>query len=136
MSAYTEAEGSLIYLGAPYSHPDRQVMLDRVDKINRAASFLMREGIYVYSPISHTHPIAMSGGLPTGWDFWEGFDTAMLSACRALVVLKLPGWDTSTGISNERAISERLSRPIFWAEPDSLEVVVGELRAAGLGGRR
>jgi hypothetical protein len=136
MTAQSTKVGRLVYLGAPYSHEDPQVRLDRFERINKAASYLMREGIYVYSPISHTHPIALAGGLPTGWDFWEGYDTAILSACGALAVLKLPGWENSIGLTNERDIAERLSRPIFWADPDQLLEVVLQLRASGLGGGR
>lgn len=60
-----------IYLAIPYSGLE-----DESFKIaNHVAHLLMQEGHIVYSPISHNHPIAIAHGLPTGWDFWEKFDT-------------------------------------------------------------
>jgi hypothetical protein len=99
---------TLIYLAAPYSHDNPLVREGRFQQINKAASTLMKAGLHIFSPISHTHPIALAGGLPTGWDFWCAYDTAMLEACFAFVVLTLPGWDTSKGVAEETKIAQRL----------------------------
>ncbi len=124
---------TLVYLAAPYSHPDPEVRLSRLEGINQAASFLMRQGLHIYSPISHSHPIALAGGLPTGWDFWEGYDTAVLSVCRAFAVLKLPGWEFSTGVAGETKIATRLQLPMYWSFAGDLGKLAGELRRLGLG---
>jgi hypothetical protein len=39
-----------------------------------AAGKLMQLGLLVFSPISHTHPIAVGCELPTGWDYWRKYD--------------------------------------------------------------
>ena len=114
----------LIYLAAPYSDPDPAVRLVRFEKINVAASYLMRRGLHVFSPISHSHPIALAGGLPTGWDFWEEYDTAILSTCRAFVVLMLPGWDKSTGVGGETRVARRLNISCYWASDVGLDDIV------------
>ena len=96
----------LVYLACPYSHEDPAVRERRFQAANEAAGILMRAGLYVYSPISHSHPIAIAGGLPLDWDYWEGYDREILSHCGALVVLEIAGWRESTGVIGELKISE------------------------------
>ena len=107
----------LIYLATPYSDDDPAVREARFHSVSKAASELMRGGLYVFSPISHTHPIAKAGALPLGWDYWEGYDRAILQTCSLLVVLKLPGWDKSKGVAGELRIAEELGIPIRYIEP-------------------
>ena len=59
----------MIYLACPYSHPDNNVREHRFKMANRAAAKLMGEGHIIYSPISHTHPIAVEGDLPLDWAY-------------------------------------------------------------------
>jgi hypothetical protein len=106
----------LAYLAAPYSHFDPRVRAARFEAINQCASVLMRNGLYLFSPISHTHPIALAGGLPTGFDFWENYDRVMLSACGLLVVLMLDGWEKSTGVTGEIKIATHNKQPIFYSQ--------------------
>jgi hypothetical protein len=112
-------KGELIYLAAPYTHKKRSVMVYRFRKINKAAAIIMGKGYYLYSPISHTHPIADAGELPRGWDFWGGYDEIMISACKVLVVLMLDGWKESTGVNAEIKIAQRLGLPIEYISPDN-----------------
>lgn len=108
------------YLAAPYSHAERDVRVFRFNEINKFAAELMRAGELVYSPISHTHPIAEAGDLPRGWEYWERYDTAFIEHSRRIVVLMLPGWVESKGVTAEIGIAERLGTPVtfkVWAEP-------------------
>ncbi len=104
----------LTYLATPYTHKEHYVMLARFTIVNIVAAQLMSQGEYIYSPISHTHPIAEAscGKLPRGWEFWEGYDTAILTNCEKLVVLRLPGWETSTGVQAEIKIASKMGIPI------------------------
>jgi len=95
----------LTYLAVPYSHPDPAVRLARFEAANIAAGALMREGELVFSPISHTHPIAVQCGLPLGFDYWEAYDRAVLSCCNTLIVLQLGGWMQSKGVQSEVKIA-------------------------------
>lgn len=102
----------LIYLAAPYSDPDELRRVQRFNMINRAAAKLMAEGKYVFSPISHTHPIKEAGNLPGGWEYWEGYDRRMISCCDKLIVLMLDGWDKSVGVQAEIKIAAEMGLPI------------------------
>lgn len=104
----------LTYLACPYSHPDRAVRVARFNAANAAAGELMRQGHLVFSPISHTHPIAEACALPLGWDFWQAFDRAYLDHSHLLVVLEIDGWRESRGVAAEIAIAREQGLPIVY----------------------
>lgn len=68
-------EKILTYLAIPYSHPNSLVRHFRFQQANIAAAALLNAGEQVFSSISHSHPIAEEGGLPTGFEYYEAFDT-------------------------------------------------------------
>lgn len=111
---------TLIYLACPYSHPEHYMLVARHLLVNKVGARLMAAGHYIYSPISHTHPIAeaANGKLPRGWDFWEGYDRRMLSFCDRIAVLRLPGWETSTGVQAEIKIGQEMGIPIDYIDYD------------------
>lgn len=112
----------LIYLAAPYSDKDPWIMENRFQLINKAASVLMSRGVYVFSPISHTHPIAVAsnGDLPRGWEFWEEYDKLMIRNCSEMYVLCLDGWEASIGVKAEMKIAKELNINITYIYYDEL----------------
>lgn len=100
------------YLAAPYTHKDANVRTVRFHSVNHAAAYLIKLGLHVFSPVSHTHPIAVQGDLPRGWDYWQAFDERMIQACDLLIVLTLDGWQQSIGIRYEIAIARDYNLPI------------------------
>ena len=109
----------LVYLACPYSHDDPVVRHARFEAANKASAALMRAGVLIFSPISHTHPIA-EHDLPKGWDFWGRYDREYLVVCRAMIVLTLEGYATSNGVKAEVSIMREMKKPIFWLRPDEL----------------
>lgn len=107
----------MIYLASPYTDPDPVVMEQRFDAVCRKAGELMNSGEVVYSPIAHTHPIAVRAELPRDWEFWQRFDREMLRCASEIRILKLPGWETSKGVRAERAIASELGIPVTEIEP-------------------
>ena len=103
----------LVYLACPYSHDDAAVRLARFEEANKASAVLMRAGVLVFSPISHTHPIAQYD-LPTGWDFWQRYNRAYLEICKAIVVLTIDGWAKSKGVREECGIMRELHRSVYY----------------------
>ena|SRR3990172_6784710 len=102
----------IIYLASPYSDPDPAIIAVRFHAVCQAAARLMSEGHLIFSPIAHTHPIAMAGTLPTGWDFWERYDNAMLNVCSELWILPLDGWENSRGVAAEIEYMHQLGKPV------------------------
>ena len=107
----------IIYLACPYSHESREVRLARFHAANLAAGKLMEKGHIVFSPISHTHPIAEACALPLGWEFWRHFDESYLSISAGLFVLCIDGWRESAGVTAEIAIASQLGLPIKYIQP-------------------
>ncbi len=114
-------ERKLVYLAAPYTHPDKAVQQARFHAINKVAAYLMNElGLFVFSPISHSHPIAEDGDIPTTWEFWKPYDEAILQSCGRMVVLMLPGWEDSKGVSAEREIAQKMGIDIAYLKPEAV----------------
>ena len=109
---------TLIYLASPYTHENPAVVHQRFDDVCRCAATLMEKGHHVFSPIAHTHPIAMVGKLPTHWEFWERYDRAIMECCGRMVVLMLPGWEESKGIKAEIKLAEEMGLPIVYIEQE------------------
>lgn len=112
----------LVYLATPYSkYPAGPVVA-----FERAAALAARcltAGIKVYSPITHTHPIAIHGGLdPLDHKIWLAFDEAMMDAAETLLVAKMAGWQESSGIVHEIEFFRSCGKPIFYLDPGSLVV--------------
>jgi len=106
----------LIYLASPYTDSDPAVMEKRFQVVNKVAAELMKQGYLIFSPISHTHPIAVAGGLPRGWEFWARYDRCILRACIGLMVLKQSGWEESKGVRAELKLAAEMKLSIEYCD--------------------
>jgi len=99
----TKTDG-FIYLASPYSHPDKAVREERVAAVQHETVKLMEEGYNVFCPIAHTYPLE---GLVRVDEhgFWMKQDIAVLRKAEALLVLCLPGWENSAGVTEEIAFA-------------------------------
>ena len=93
------------YLAAPFNHPDPAVMQERFDRITEIAGKLIKEGTFVFSPITHNILIREKMDM-TNWNAWGPYDLTMLSLCDQLLLTKLPGWENSKGMQAEIAFAE------------------------------
>lgn len=107
------------YMASPYSkYPAGQG--EAFDKAARAAALLMQKGIRVFSPITHSHPIEKIGGLTASHEEWMAMDWPLVFNSVGVLVLQLAGWDTSIGVSMERAWAQGLGKPVVslpWPVP-------------------
>jgi hypothetical protein len=106
----------LVYLASPYSDSDEVVVQERFELVSKKAAELMMDGMIVFSPIAHCHPMATYGVLPTHWAFWEKYDRAILSCCHKVIVLKLVGWEKSTGVQAEIKIALEMGLPVEYID--------------------
>lgn len=104
-----------LYLACPYASGNASPDLreQRFQASNRAAAKLMGMGFKVFSPISHSHPIAIAGELPLHWDYWESYDREILKRSHTLVALTLDGWRESPGVQAEIQIAKSEGVRIF-----------------------
>lgn len=91
----------LTYLVSAYSHSDPAVRQRRFEYVSEVAAGLISNGICVFSPIAHTHPIAVSGKLATGYEFWRNYDELLMSKCSHMAIVVMDGIATSKGAHAE-----------------------------------
>lgn len=107
-----------IYLASPYSDDDEAVEVKRFWAACAATARMMRSfDVVIFSPIAHSHCVALCGGIPKDWAFWKKYDEVMLSGAHQLWVLMLEGWEESVGVKAEIAEAHRLGLEISYFAP-------------------
>jgi hypothetical protein len=72
-----------IYLATAYTGYENKSF----DIANKVAAELIKEGHYVFSPISMSHPIAELGTLDGSWNTWKELDMEFIRWCEEVVVI-------------------------------------------------
>lgn len=112
----------LFYLATVYSKHPKGIHIAYRDAC-RLAARLMNIGVDVYSPIAHTHGMAVHGKVaPLDHSIWLKFDAKMMERCDALLVAKMDTWEASFGIAHEIGEFKRSQKSIFYLDPESLEI--------------
>jgi len=108
------------YLGSPYSKYPGGIVAAH-NAVCRDAALLIRAGVPVYSPIAHTHPIAIHGGIdPFDHEIWLPADKPLMDAAVGLIVLMLPGWESSRGLTYEIEEFQGKEKPIVYMRPGAV----------------
>ena len=119
----------LIYLACPYSCTDKTktkeeaeaLQLQRYAAVTMIAAKLIAAGRNIYSPITHSYPIAATGIIKGDFATWERLDFAMLERCNEIWILMLPGWDSSVGVKAEMDYMKKIGRPIAFVKNNILD---------------
>lgn len=112
----------LVYLATPYTRYPAGPEAAFRDACRLAAK-LLTAGVKVYSPIAHTHPIAVHGNLdPLDHGIWLPFDEAMMAASATLLVAQLEGWRESFGVTFEINFFKTWLKPVFYLDKDLMHV--------------
>ena len=89
----------------------------------RLAGRLLKAGHVIYSPIVHSHPIAMFSGIdPLDHSFWLDFDARMMSVCDAILVAQMTGWRESYGVNYEIEFARSYRKPVLYLNCRTLEM--------------
>lgn len=111
----------LVYLASPYSHADAAVMQRRFEIVKECTAALSRMGHVIFSPILHSHQMAVDHALPPDWEgFWKPIDTVFLHKADVLWVLTIDGWRVSRGVTEEIQIMQDAKKDIFFLHPDDV----------------
>lgn len=103
------------YLASPYSkYPDGLDAAFR--EACRVTAYLIQNKIPVYSPIAHTHPVAIYGKMnPIDHDIWLPADLPLMNAAGGLIVVEMESWEDSFGIGEEiKAFKGRPIKHLEW----------------------
>ena len=117
----------MVYLAAPYSDPNPEVVEHRLTMFNYVDSKLMRQGYFTMSPLLKHYTIK-TGELPSDWEYWQHYSYAMLDQSESIVVIKLAGWDTSVGVLAEIAYAKSIHCPIYYVDAAGDMDNIGGLR--------
>jgi hypothetical protein len=117
------------YLASPYSKFPKGFR-EAFRQICEIGAALVRQGIPIFSPIAHNHPLAMWGGIdPLDHTIWLPLDFPMIDAAYGLIVAQMDGWTDSYGIGVEIERFTRAQKPIAYLDPTTLK---GEIALANL----
>lgn len=111
----------LVYLAGPYYDDDPKVIKKRFNLFNKvAATLISKKEVYVFSPISHSHPIM--GSKAFNKDFfklrhWMPFDLSIMNNCDELNIIDIEGWDKSEGVKLEIEYAKLNGLPIKMVTP-------------------
>jgi hypothetical protein len=113
------------YLASPYSKYPEGINA-AFEEICRQTALLIRNKIPVYSPIAHTHPVAIHGAIdPYAHDIWLPADEPLMNGAMGLIVCTMDTWRDSYGIGVEIKAFEAAGKPVVYMTPG----VVPELPA-------
>lgn len=122
---------TLVYVATPYSQYPGGIK-KAFDHACTATAELIRRGINAYSPIAHTHPIAIRGKIdPLDHEFWLSFDNAMMNASSELFVIEMAGWEKSKGIAAEIETFTKAKKPVSYLSWPDLELTRIKLAEGG-----
>lgn len=111
-----------IYLATAYTGHEAKSF----DIANKVAAQFIREGHFVFSPISMSHPIAELGSLDGSWDTWKELDMEFIRWCDEIVVINF-GNETidenheiskSVGVQDELKYGEEIGKSISYYRYD------------------
>jgi len=122
----------LVYVAAPYWHPDPAVIKDRVIDTKTAVANLLRdERVAVIAPTVAGHAyeetvVDLKKALDV--DYWYESGLKKLSVCDEMYITLLDGWSRSRGVRLEIDYAQEHNIPLFFLSADGYKSKVeGEL---------
>jgi len=111
----------LLYVACPFSHKVPTEREHRFRTACRASAILMKHGIVVFSPLSHSVPINEFLSDIDSHDFWMSMDIPLLHRSDELLVLGMRGWTESLGVKKEMFECISLRKPITVIDEADIE---------------
>jgi hypothetical protein len=115
----------MIYLASVYSlnaktdsEEDKALREARYLRVMEKTNELLKEGLCVFSPIVHCHPMSNMYGLPKHFSFWEKLDKAYIDSCDAVWVFMMDGWEQSEGITKEIEYAKSKGKNIVYIDDE------------------
>lgn len=117
----TKKLSGLCYLASPYSSHYTELVELRMHHVSRCQAALIRQGLLVITPLS-AHYLLKYEPLPGDWAYWRTYGETILRACQNIIVLPLPGWQVSTGVTAELKLARELGIPSYFCNLDNFEL--------------
>ena len=112
------------YLASPYARYEGGHEAAWRD-ISAIAARLVAAGVDVFSPIAHSHSLAVYGEMDkVDHDFWLRVDEKFMMRAEACMVAMLPGWQESKGVTWEIEWFEKRGKLVLYLDPNTLNLTV------------
>jgi len=114
----------IVYIASPYSDEDKTVVAERVKAAGLVAAKLVAKEVHAISPVVYGTTLMEYGPMKEddSWKSWQHFCNSMIDISEAVYILKIPGWDTSLGVSGEKLRAATRGIECFLIDPDTLEL--------------
>lgn len=114
------------YLATPYSKYPQGIEQAYRDAC-REAAILVKAKIPFYSPIAHTHPIAIQGDIdPFDHNIWLPACRPILDAAKGIIVCQLEGWSESYGVAVEILAFRKAHKSVVFMTPGVVPELPGD----------
>ena len=105
------------YLATPYSKYPAGLEA-AFQMAAKAAAALVKAGVGVFSPIAHSHPIAIHGEIDAySHEIWLPSDRPLMDAAKGMLIVTAAGYRESVGIQHEMEVFEAAGKPIMYMGP-------------------
>lgn len=134
----TLSKNKMYYLASPYSYMSKKygfidtligyvVRSYRFRKVSDAAVHLIKHGYTCLEPIATCHYKSLRYDLPTGYTFWQKRDRWFIRKCDGIIVLTLPGWQESAGVTDEINYSRSRGIDVIYMNPKDFSLKLEKL---------
>lgn len=115
----------LIYISAPYTHPDIDIVANRMFRVTKYSAWSLKNGSHVICPLTMGHRFCDFYNQPKDQAFWIDWCLNLLKRCDEMHVLCLPGgWERSDGVQKEIAFAKEHNIPIKYIEEEFIENLI------------
>ena len=108
----------MIYLASPYSHPDPVIKKTRFLLAEQCTAALIKQGLFVWSPIVHCYGMALRFTMPDDAQFWKAYNFDFIRRADALYLLKIEGYEQSKGVMMELKLAAEIGLPVEHVNPE------------------
>ena len=101
------------YLASRYSSPSAGERAFRAQEAREYMAHLLREGLFIYSPIVSLHDLATAHDFPTEFESWADFNKIFLLPSAGMIIAATEGWQKSLGVQHEIRQCRELGKKMF-----------------------
>lgn len=111
-------KSGMYYLAGPYtSEHSSTVTHRRLDHLH-AEYWLMTHGIDVIAPINSSGSLEQIWDLPIQYEFWQRRDRKSIRYSDGVIVIMMPGWEESVGVTDEIQYAKSKDKPVYYIKPE------------------
>jgi hypothetical protein len=109
----------LIYIAAPYTHPNKIIQEQRYKTLMNACYLLVQNNICPITPLAMWAPMEMRGK-SFNPNHIRHYYTTLLKKCDILIVLLLSDWESSKGVYDEVEIARQNGIKVRYCKPQDI----------------